>query len=148
MDRISASSLDELLQSLNKVPDDVPARGMGRRTEHTEPWVMKRLIACLATAKLLRFPLTVEMTDRPDIVIDSAGGGKGFEVGGFSERTDAAFQFAIAIRKVLLYSAAGASLFVSQRARRLAAHRQLNYDEHQQGEDGNQADDAGQRSIS
>ncbi len=55
-------------------------RGFGRRTEHTEPWVLKRLIASLASADLLRYPLSVELADRPDILLVSAGRGIGIEL--------------------------------------------------------------------
>ena len=80
MDQISAISVDDLLQALRGVPDNVPPRGCGRRSEHTEPWVAKRLIASLATAELLSFPLTVELRDRPDMVVDSAGLDIGIEL--------------------------------------------------------------------
>ena len=77
---IRASSLSDLRKALEKVPDRVPARGFGRLKEHTEPWVMKRLVASLATSEILKLPLTVELSDRPDIVIDSGGQGIGVEL--------------------------------------------------------------------
>jgi len=72
MNRVEASSLSELLKALSDVQDDVPPRGIGRRTEHTEPWVLKRLTASLASADFLKFPLTVKLADRPDIALGRA----------------------------------------------------------------------------
>jgi len=80
MDPITAESLDELLHVLRDVPDEVPPRGMGRRTEHTEPWVTKRLVASLATGGFLRFPLLLELDDRPDIALRSDGSEIGIEL--------------------------------------------------------------------
>ena len=80
MNPIVASSHSELLEALSKVPNDVPPRGIGRRTEHTEPWVLRRLIASLVSAEILQFPLSVELADRPDIVVDSAGHRIGIEL--------------------------------------------------------------------
>lgn len=94
MCRITAESLDELLHLLRDVADEVPPRGMGRRTEHTEPWVMKRLVASLATCGFLRFPLSVEQGDRPDIALEVDGSEIGIEL---MELVPPAYAQAIAI---------------------------------------------------
>lgn len=80
MDIIRASSLSDLLEALERVPDTVPARGFGRLTKHTEPWVMKRLVASLASSEILKLPISVELSDRPDIVIHSGGRDIGIEL--------------------------------------------------------------------
>lgn len=80
MERITANSLGTLLDLLRKVPDEVPPRGMGRRTEHTEPWVLKRLVASLGSGGWLKFPLSVELDDRPDIAVESGGSKIGIEL--------------------------------------------------------------------
>lgn len=80
MERITAESLGTLLDLLRSMPDEVPPRGMGRRTEHTEPWVLKRLVASLASDGWLKFPLSVELDDRPDIVLEYGGSKTGIEL--------------------------------------------------------------------
>ena len=80
MNRIQANSLPELVDILSWLPDKVPARGFGRLRKHTEPWIAKRLVATLATNGLLTFPLVVELKDRPDLIIDSAGRAIGMEL--------------------------------------------------------------------
>lgn len=77
---IRASLLSDLREALEKVQDSVPARGFGRHTEHTEPWVMKRLVASLATSEILKLPITVELSDRPDIIIHSGDRDIGVEL--------------------------------------------------------------------
>ncbi len=77
---ISANSLLELRKALDKVLDRVPPRGLGRRKEHTEPWIMKRLVMSLASAGVVKFPLRVELNDRPDIVLESDGRTIGIEL--------------------------------------------------------------------
>jgi hypothetical protein len=94
MNRITASSLDDLLAQLRGVRDQVARRGMGRHTEDTERWVMKHLIASLATAELLHFPLAIEQVDRPDITVESNGVDIGIEL---MELVPAAYARAVAI---------------------------------------------------
>lgn len=94
MEPITAESLDRLFDLLRDLPDKVPPRGMGRRTEHTEPWVMKRLVASLAAGGWLKFPLAVELDDRPDIVLESDGSKIGIEL---MELIPAAYAQAVAI---------------------------------------------------
>lgn len=94
MERITAESLEGLLDLLRDVPDKVPPRGMGRRTEHTEPWVLKRLVASLAAGGWVEFPLTIELDDRPDIVLESDGLKIGIEL---MELIPAAYAQAVAI---------------------------------------------------
>lgn len=94
MKHIHAASLDELLAVLVGIEDDVPPRGPGRRTEHTEPWVMKRLVASLASAGVLEFPLAVEMNDRPDLRVKSDGREIGIEL---MELVPPAYAHAVAI---------------------------------------------------
>lgn len=94
MKRIYAKSLKELLAVLEEVEDDVPPRGSERRTEHTEPWVMKRLVASLASGGVLEFPLAVEMGDRPDLRLNSAGRDIGIEL---MELVPPAYAHAVAI---------------------------------------------------
>jgi len=80
MEIITASSLTDLREALETVPDNVPPRGLGRLTEHTEPWIMKRIVASLAASGFLRFPIIIELSDRPDIVIHSDGQDIGVEL--------------------------------------------------------------------
>lgn len=92
---INANSLTELLAALSSAQDDVPERGLGRLKEHTEPWVMKRIVASLVSSGFLLLPISVKMGDRPDIYIQSSGEDCGVEL---MELVPPAYAHAVAIR--------------------------------------------------
>ena len=94
MERIEARCLDELLRSLRDVEDNVPRRGAGRTKQHTEAWVAKRLLASFASADKFRFPMTVEFSDKPDLIVTSDDVGIGIEL---TELVPDAYAQAVAI---------------------------------------------------
>ncbi|OFW21293.1 MAG: hypothetical protein A3H97_00460 [Acidobacteria bacterium RIFCSPLOWO2_02_FULL_65_29] len=70
----------ELFSALRTIDISVPLRTEGRKTEHTETWTACRLLATLAKAERLPFPLSVERRDRPDCLINTASGQIGVEI--------------------------------------------------------------------
>ncbi|MBM0108594.1 hypothetical protein JM946_28005 [Steroidobacter sp. S1-65] len=73
-------SREQLLTMLAKTRLDVPGRTEGRSTEHTERWVICRLLATVAALDRLRFPLSVSHGDKPDFSIIWPGLSIGIEV--------------------------------------------------------------------
>ena len=69
-----------LFAALRQVDISVPARIDGRHTHHTETWTICRLIATLAKADLLDFPVSVTHRDRPDFLIQTGSAKLGVEV--------------------------------------------------------------------
>jgi hypothetical protein len=70
---VEAADNDALCAALCGVDISVPARTAGRTTRHTETWTISRLLATLATAGRLSYPLSAHYRDRPDFVLTSAG---------------------------------------------------------------------------
>jgi hypothetical protein len=74
----------ELLSALRRIEIAVPARTGGRKTHHTETYVVCRLLSTLAAGNQLRFPLSVSRrdppNDRPDVVILGGDGRVGIEI--------------------------------------------------------------------
>ncbi|MXY91211.1 MAG: hypothetical protein F4Y89_11835 [Gammaproteobacteria bacterium] len=69
MEPIDARSPKELKRKLRERDVSVPLRGMGQTKEHRETWAACRLLETLADSCLLRYPLRVEHTDRPDLIV-------------------------------------------------------------------------------
>ena len=62
-------SARELRAALRTVSPIVPRRGSGRTKDHTEPWIMTRLIVTLADADRLEYPISIKWRDAPDFEI-------------------------------------------------------------------------------
>jgi len=76
-----ADSVAELGARIRAIPSDVPPRGQGRQNEHTETYQLRHLLWTTVHVRgLLSFPLDVEMSDRPDFLLRSAGAGIGVEL--------------------------------------------------------------------
>lgn len=60
---------NSLLQILAETDIDVPARTEGRRTEHTEKWIICRLLSTLASLNKLEYPVNLIHRDRPDFLL-------------------------------------------------------------------------------
>ena len=67
MELIAAGTPEELECVLKERIVSVPSRGMGRTKKQTETWVACRLLAALANSNLLRYPIRVDHSDRPDL---------------------------------------------------------------------------------
>lgn len=91
----SVISRDDLAAVLLESRVDVPERGAGRTSDHTEPWVFAHLLSTMSAAGELSFPLTLEKGERPDYVLSGANGERGVEV---SELVPAALAQAVKIR--------------------------------------------------
>ena len=80
MRSFQVSSSYELLRTLEESSVPVPTRGQGRKTEHTESWVIRHFLEAAAESGLLEFPLCVEPGDKPDLVLTSQFGKTGIEI--------------------------------------------------------------------
>jgi hypothetical protein len=81
---ISAESKDEILCFLRSQDISVPARTKGRTTKHCERSGVYRLLATLATANHLEYPITIIHRDKPDFLFKLPHHEVGLE---FSEAT-------------------------------------------------------------
>lgn len=75
-----AENSEQLVAALERLDISVPGRTSGRTTEHTERWVMARLLATLVQEGCLAYPLSVTHRDRPDFLLQSASAQIGVEV--------------------------------------------------------------------
>jgi len=92
-----ADSVADLGMRLRAIPSDLPPRGRGRQNEHVETYQMRHLLWTMAHAgSLLSFPCYVEMSDRPDFLLRSAGARIGVEL---TEATPPNLAQAIAIQE-------------------------------------------------
>lgn len=66
---LRAASPDDLLRQLAAIDITVPLVTAGRTKEHREQHMMARLLATVANTSLLRFPIQVTHTERPDFVL-------------------------------------------------------------------------------
>lgn len=60
----------DLLAALQGIDISVPERTNGRTKDHTETWTASRLLATLANADRLSFPVSVTHRDRPDVLLE------------------------------------------------------------------------------
>ncbi len=65
-----ASDRKSLFAVLKSTSIDVPTRTGGRKTEHTEKWVICHLLATLADINFLTFPLSLQHVDKPDFILE------------------------------------------------------------------------------
>jgi hypothetical protein len=56
-------------QAIKTIDTTVPLRTEGRKTEHTESWVISRLLYTLDSYDRLTFPLAVRHQDKPDFLL-------------------------------------------------------------------------------
>jgi hypothetical protein len=76
----TANSADEVIANLRAASNTVLPRGQGRTKEQTENWVLRNLLATLASAQHLDFPIQPHRGDRPDLILTTASGTVGIEV--------------------------------------------------------------------
>lgn len=69
-----------LRDSLSAFMPIVPPRARGRTKRHTEPWIVSSLIATLASADSIAFPIDLSWGDKPDFVLAMDGDPIGIEV--------------------------------------------------------------------
>src|SRR5437764_318237 len=69
----SARSREELVSALQMTNISVPARTKGRANTHTESYAACHLLSTLAADNRLRFPMSVNCCDRPDVLIFAGG---------------------------------------------------------------------------
>jgi hypothetical protein len=70
----------QLFAILADVNISVPGRSEGRMTAHAETWTICRLLATLAEAHRLVFPVTLTHRDRPNFLLSAGGVRIGIEV--------------------------------------------------------------------
>src|SRR5438067_6474635 len=75
---------DDLTSALRNVDISVPSRIDGRKTHHTETYILCRLLATLAGANQLDFPISIirrdPPNDRPDAVMLTKSAQVGIEI--------------------------------------------------------------------
>ena len=75
------ASRDQLHARLKAVPGNVPPRGVGRKYDHAENYVMRDLAWTLAnTTTLFTYPLSIAKGQSPDFDVQIAGQAIGVEV--------------------------------------------------------------------
>lgn len=77
---LDAQNSDELLSSLRAIDLSVSARTEGRTREQTETYAACHLLATLAHASTLAFPMRLTHRDKPDFALYSGGRKIGIEV--------------------------------------------------------------------
>lgn len=75
----TAKNSEQLVAALERLDISVPGRISGRTTEHTERWIMARLLATLVPEGCLEFPISVTHRDRPDFLLQSPNAQTGVE---------------------------------------------------------------------
>lgn len=90
-----ASTEKELIEHLHKIPCDIPARGHGRTKEHTERWILRRMLATVSKVSLLNYPVALEKTERPDLILRTKKGTIGIEV---TEAVPSSYAQALSVR--------------------------------------------------
>ncbi|MCC4986503.1 hypothetical protein [Klebsiella pneumoniae] len=61
----------ELDEHLRKLDINVPNRGCGRLTEHSESWQIHKLLIALKSKGIIKLPLELTKRERPDFIIKS-----------------------------------------------------------------------------
>ena len=80
MDDLHAVDDEDLRERLSHVDITVPSIGNGRVTDHTEIWVVCRLLSTLAKAGKLSYPLYLHKRERPDFLLTCADNKIGIEI--------------------------------------------------------------------
>ena len=76
---LSAASKTDLFAQLRRVDITVPLITEGRTKEHRERYLMARILATLASADLLAFPIKVFHSEKPDFLLSFDGSEIGAE---------------------------------------------------------------------
>ena len=66
---MTASSSDDLICKIEYYDVEVPARRADRTKDKTELWAAFRLLHSIAYAKIIAFPICIELRERPDLVL-------------------------------------------------------------------------------
>lgn len=77
---INAENSKSLLNQLISMSLIVPLRSDGRETEHIERYAISHLLAAISESDLLKYPIHIEHSDRPDFVISTSNTSIGVEV--------------------------------------------------------------------
>ncbi|WP_274878890.1 hypothetical protein [Vibrio harveyi] len=77
---VDADNSNSLLNQLKNMSLAVPLRSEGRKTEHVEKYAISHLLAAISESDLLKYPIQVEHSDRPDFVILTSDISIGVEV--------------------------------------------------------------------
>ena len=70
LDTLQLSSSDELLRKFASHNVSVPSRGSGQTKDHREIWVASRFLCTIASSAYFTYPLRVEFSDRPDLILE------------------------------------------------------------------------------
>jgi hypothetical protein len=73
----SNRQFSEVLEQLNVV---VPPRGKQRTTEHCERWALHKALSILHSHNVIRFPVSIEKSEKPDYWIEMSGKTYGVEL--------------------------------------------------------------------
>lgn len=83
-DLTDVKSCDDLTSALRNIDISVPSRIEGRKTHHTETYIVCRLLSTLAGANQLAFPISVSPrdppNDRPDVFMRTRNAQIGLEI--------------------------------------------------------------------
>ena len=71
MNTIEASAAAALLDKLCHIDISVPLRPRARAKEHVEPWVICRFLSTYCESALWDYPLRMEHTDQPDVLLST-----------------------------------------------------------------------------
>lgn len=74
LDSLKASSADDLLHKIASRNVSVPPRGFGQTKGYREIWVAFRFLRTTGSSPLLSYPLRVEFSDKPDLILEFEGG--------------------------------------------------------------------------
>ncbi len=77
---IYAADKTQLITLLSNSDISVPPRNEGRTKEHVERWSLFRVLATLAEAGMLAYPLSTKKSERPDYVVTQGNMLTGFEI--------------------------------------------------------------------
>ena len=74
LDTLRASSPDDLLHKIDSCNVSVPPRGSGQTKYHNERRVAFRFLRTIASSTHISYPLLVEFSDKPDLILEFESG--------------------------------------------------------------------------
>lgn len=80
MKKVIAKNSHDLLIQLSNIEADVPRRTKGRKTHHTETWIILRFLATCAVSSVWSYPIEIVHRDKPDFLISKPNGAIGLEI--------------------------------------------------------------------
>ena len=80
MIHLQADSPEELIQIIKNIDLKVPKRTQGRKTKHTENWIILRFLSTFADTKLFDYPIEVFHQYKPDFRINMSDKILGIEI--------------------------------------------------------------------